>query len=1578
MIEQKLASSRKELLDTSARNRLLNTPRGKSRTRRIDIVDERADEVFRLLVHEKKAMSFRPGRDGDDEESETQEDEVALSQPDADAASAGEPVERHTDSFLQTRLTSEGLQKRLLAMYYDARTFEEEQGVSILYLSVGFLKWFESPTSDKERFAPLLLIPVDLERQTASSRFRLRVRDEDIATNLSLQAKLGDSEFGIALPNVPDAEELSPAAYFDAVEQAIKVQPRWQVIRNDIVLWFFSFAKFLMYRDLKPETWPQESPLGQQPLLRELLEDGFPHDAPICPDDGFVDDVLQPLDMIHVTDADSSQSLVIEEVRRGRHLVVQGPPGTGKSQTITNLIATAVKQGQRVLFVAEKMAALDVVKRRLEGVGLGPMCLELHSHKANKKSVLADLKRTLELTRPKTDGVTQQAESLQAVRDRLNAHAKLMNTPLKPSQLTPYQILGELVHLYADDVVPAGFTLTEPLKWSRPDFQERQSLLAEMVRHLKELGPPNEHPWRGVGLDGPLLPSNVKFLTTRLTSLGTAMKEAINGAEQLMLLMKAKFGNDGVTLASATSLANLASKFVEAPPLDRQQIGHEVWMNRADDIDEVVGLGLSIARGRSELARTVADVAWETQLSECRRHLAAHGRCWFRWFRSEYRAACATLKGILAFEFPKSPDDRLKIVDTVLAVQRAERALSPDADLGQVGRDAFGIFWKGPRSDWDKLAAILKWDADCRKMQLPKRYREVFGKIDDVATCRPLRDHLQERVATIKREWQEVIRLLALDLAMAFSQSELDSIPLSELHARVEKCLGCTEELSKWIGYRIRRGQLNSKGLESFGNQLHDGSITADAAIEQFRVVYYETLIRHVLDEHREFASFDGGEFSRWVNEFRNLDRRRIELARQEVAAAHFDAIPKGADRIGEMKIILEEIAKKRNHKPIRHLLSEAGRAAQAIKPVFMMSPISIAQFLEPGKLAFDLLVIDEASQVSPVDAMGAVARAKQFVVVGDEMQLPPTRFFSKMLDEDDSDDGSLSNLESILGACVAKGMPKRMLRWHYRSRHDSLIAVSNREFYEDRLFVVPSPNTVSEEQGLQFHFVPNGVFDRGGSATNRIEARAVARAVMKHARTTPDLSLGVGAFSVAQRDAILDELELLRREGGGVEDFFATGRLEPFFVKNLENIQGDERDVILISVGYGKDANGFLAMNFGPLSSDGGERRLNVLISRAKVRCEVFSSIKSDEIDLARAQSRGAAAFKTFLRFAETGELETPRPTGQSFDSDFEREVAKRLEEFGYTVNCQVGTAGFRIDLAVVDPECPGRYLLGIECDGATYHSARSARDRDRLRQLVLEDRGWIIHRIWSADWFHRPDEQLRKTLAAIEEAKVKWSTTKPKQPAVEPSEPNGGDLIQRESPTKAGSNNVGEIAVPYQIADFTVSASASLHDAPFESLLNVTIRVLEIEGPIHRDEVARRVATLWGLQRAGSQVVRKVQAALDIAAAKGMAVADGEFFHASNQSEIRIRSRENIGLPNLRKPEYLPRTEIRAAVVRLVNDHVGATRNEVVTTASRLLGIKLTSATLRDLIEQELLQAVALGHAQERDGRLYAAKQD
>ena len=630
----------------------------------------------------------------------------------------------------------------------------------------------------------------------------------------------------------------------------------------------------------------------------------------------------------------------------------------------------------------------------------------------------------------------------------------------------------------------------------------------------------------------------------------------------------------------------------------------------------------------------------------------------------------------------------------------------------------------------------------------------------------------------------------------------------------------------------------------------------------------------------------------------------------------------------------------------------------------------------------FDLLVVDEASQVQPVDALGAIVRCKQIVVVGDSKQLPPTRFFARLTTESAGDEDTetetqaaeAKDIESILGLCCARGLPQTMLRWHYRSRHHSLIAVSNHEFYEDRLFIIPSPYSAAAGLGLKFNHVPDGVFDSGGSGTNRVEAKAVCRAVIEHARRTPQLSLGVAAFSVRQQQAILDELELLRRENPETEPFFNDHPAEPFFVKNLENVQGDERDVIYISVGYGRDVHGCMAMRFGPLSNEGGERRLNVLISRAKKRCEVFSSITADDIDLERASGRGVHALKTFLSFAQTGRLAVASASGREEESPFEEAVRKAVESLGHEVHAQVGIAGFFIDLAVVDRERQGRYLLGIECDGATYHSSRSARDRDRLRQAVLEDHGWIIHRIWSTDWFQRPAEQLRKVAEAIERAKVVLTEMDHQEEAPTVSlkiTAATDDGIERETVLALDNNGISALATPYKIARPAVPRSRDPHELSAREMADLLLRVVEEESPIHEDEIVVRIRDLWGLQRAGSRIQDAVASGVRSLLVTRRCVREDGFLSVPG-IPTPVRNRENADSASLRKPDMLPPAEIRAAVLALIDAHHGATASEIPIAVSRMLGFKTTSGPLRTVIEAQISRLLRLNTIQESEGML------
>ncbi|MEO7035879.1 MAG: DUF3320 domain-containing protein [Polyangiaceae bacterium] len=538
------------------------------------------------------------------------------------------------------------------------------------------------------------------------------------------------------------------------------------------------------------------------------------------------------------------------------------------------------------------------------------------------------------------------------------------------------------------------------------------------------------------------------------------------------------------------------------------------------------------------------------------------------------------------------------------------------------------------------------------------------------------------------------------------------------------------------------------------------------------------------------------------------------------------------------------------------------------------------------------------------------------------------------------------------------------MLRWHYRSRHHSLIAVSNREFYDGRLFIPPSPHQAGAGGGLQFHHVADGQFDRGNTATNRREAHVVAEHILVHARETPGASLGVGTFSMAQRDAVLDELEGLRKRHPELETFCARSGQDAFFVKNLESIQGDERDVIFISVGYGRDSSGYMSMSFGPLNNDGGERRLNVLITRARECCRVFASISADDIDVNRSNARGVVALKQFLQYAATGIHDVGLVSGKGFDSPFEEQVALAVQKHGYVVDSQVGVAGFFIDLAVRDPETPGRYLLGLECDGAQYHSSRCARDRDRLRQQVLEDRGWSIARVWSTDWFRDSVSQTRKIVETL--AKLRATPRSAKRAATTVA---ATTELPRHAPTS--------VAPPLPSVSRYVEASfqtpaTPIYELPVAHLASVIAQILDIEGPVHRDEVAKRVTGLWGLTRTGSRISGAVDEALRWLELRSQASSDAEFFSVPGRPVVP-RDRENTTSSTLRKAEHLPPLEVRAAVTAAAHANQGIDEERLLAEALRLLGFKTVGAQVRSIASQQLQVLMRTKALEVRDGRLY-----
>ena len=1566
LITRQLEKSRQALLDLSTRNRLLSLPQAAT-ARVLHFADERTDEVYRLLAGESKAMSFAPAKAEEEQAAadpaEAQETQTTLALPQPEESvdeqlDARGVAQRHRDLKLQTRLSSEKLQRRLLDMYSDARTFIEEQGVNILFLALGQLQWFDRNAPDKPRFAPLILLPVALERKSAAERFTLSWLQEDAAENLSLAAKL-KADFGLELPEFNAGDDFDPRAYLAAVAAMAAAQPGWQVLPDAMTLGFFSFAKFLMYRDLDTATWPPEKRLDQQALIAAALQDGFEAREHLFPEDADVDQLIPVDSQRHVVDADSSQSLAIEAVRRGENLVIQGPPGTGKSQTITNVIAAAIADGKKVLFISEKMAALEVVNRRLKSVGLGPACLELHSHHANKRKVLEELKATRDLGKPRVEHREQIIHELSNVQQQLNAHSRTMHQALAPCTLTPYQILGQLARLDTVQIAHLPDLLQGAQNWSPEDFHSRQQIVEALRQAVSKVSPVAGHPWRGV-CHPALLKLDAQRFAQQLPTLQAMLARLQQDAELLAQSLSAPAAQTILTLHEQITLAQ---QLASAPSIDRQAVANSIWDQGLGQLHKLVECGTRFSLKAQNLGSSFAESAWTADWNAPRQSIAAYGDSLFRIFNSGYRAAIANLKGQLKTTLPSSRAERLNLLDSLIEAQQLRQNLGQQQTLGA---DAFGSLWLDEQSDWAQLQAVLGWMAGPDGQGRSAAFRQLYAQLPSPAHCADLAARASASLQAFEDAAQSLLDGYRLQTREAFGAADLARIPLADFGERLAQWVAEPNALLDWTSYHATREQARAAGMAVLVQQLENESIAQGALPAIFERAYYEALLRQATQAHPELVAFNGDQHSQKVRQFRALDLERIELARAQSALSHYEQVPRSTSGMGPLGVLNGEIARKRGHMPLRKLFKLAGEAVQAIKPVFMMSPLSVAQFLEPAAVEFDLLVIDEASQIEPVDALGAIARCKQLVVVGDDRQLPPTRFFSRMTSEqdefDDEDEDQLiagaADVESILSLCLAKGMPQLMLRWHYRSRHQSLIAVSNQQFYNSSLYVVPSPYTARSGMGLRFHHLPEGRFDSGASRINRIEAQTIARAIMQHAQQSPQLSLGVAAFSLQQKVAIQDELELLRRQQPEAESFFVAHPNEPFFIKNLENVQGDERDVIFISVAYARNAQGYLPMRFGPVSADGGERRLNVLISRAKQRCEVFSSITADDIDLERGKGKGVAALKVFLQYAATGQLALAGISGRDLESPLEEDVYEALTAQGLQVQTQIGIAGFFIDLAVVDPEQPGRYLLGIECDGMSYHHSRSARDRDRLRQSVLESQGWTLLRIWGCDWFRQPRAQTERVLAAVEAARQR-KQAEPVQPVMATHQSQTAtEVMERAARSDAGSAETESAAGPddslYQEARFAVP-SGELHSQSTAKLAQLMHQAVELEGPIHFDELVTRMRTLWGLQRAGSRVRDALEQARQSLMADEALAAEGEFLDLPGRA-VRVRNRAEVGSANLRRIDCLPPAEIRAAIALALRSSLGGQREELPAAVARLLGLSAVTAPVRELVLTQL----------------------
>lgn len=773
-------------------------------------------------------------------------------------------------------------------------------------------------------------------------------------------------------------------------------------------------------------------------------------------------------------------------------------------------------------------------------------------------------------------------------------------------------------------------------------------------------------------------------------------------------------------------------------------------------------------------------------------------------------------------------------------------------------------------------------------------------------------------------------------------------------------------------------------------------------AVDTFRRRFWELWVDAHIARTPALHSFRGQRHEEFRAEFARLDE---SLRRAAVGGAIAGAEQRAAQindatfaaRDSQLGILRRELQKRRP-RPLRRLFGDIPQVLQAIKPCMLMSPVSVSTYLAPGTIAFDLVIFDEASQLPPQEAIPSILRGSQAIVAGDNKQLPPTSFFSSALfaEESEEDDEAEDSrpLESLLDECeAARGLfHPAHLRWHYRSRDERLISFSNRTFYDGSLVTFPSPGS-PPDRGVQLRYVDGGIWDRGKSRTNRREARVVAEVVIHHLQEHPKRSMGVVALNVTQKEAIEDALEEALAERPDLRPFLTQQGSEPFFVKSLENVQGDERDTIMISIGYGPDINGAVRMNFGPLNLEGGWRRLNVLVTRARYLTVLVTSLRSTQLSGVSSSNRGATALRQYIEYAERGCRLPAGPVQPTYaeTNDFEEAVAAALRDRGLEVDEQVGASGFRIDLAVRDPRSRDWYLLGVECDGATYHSARTARDRDLLREQILRDMGWRLHRIWSVDWFRNPQAEVDAAMRAAERAMTLGGPEMGVSTSGDPQQPSSGTpteaeamrsaapqptTLPRDPPTDMGTGGeVGDSdpdmgpmispspAVPTN-ATLRYPAGTSYQTAPWrqpdrslllleESLFELEreiIRVVEVEGPIHADYLLERLKSIHGVARAGHRIKGHYRRAVESAVRRRRVTLDPRNFLWPRQDTLNgFRVPSNTVWRDI---EHIPPEELRLAVLHVVESQFGLPRVALIRETARLFGIGQVRANVAESI--------------------------
>jgi len=1466
---------------------------------------------------------------------------------------------------LRTFLKESDLDKAMKKLTRLAKVSIEENGANTIYLALGFLRWYETEKSEKARYAPLVLVPVDISRKVQDNSYSIKVRDEDTQFNITLLEMLRQF-YGIdisGLNPVPvDENGVNLPLIFSTVRKGVMAKSRWEIDEYAFI-GQFSFNRFIMWNDIRNRA----DELAANKVVASLMSgktEWESEDLNIAPLD--LDNKIAPTDLAVPVAADSSQLAAVCAANSGQSFVLHGPPGTGKSQTITNMIANALHHGKSVLFVAEKMAALEVVEKRLNKIGLAPFCLELHSNKAQKRYVLKQLEDTLNIGRIKQPAEYKaQADKISELRKELNGTMEAIHK-VRSCGMSLYDAAVRYEQ-NKDSGGKFSFTQSQIDSMSADSYNRWHEALESLAAAGNEFGDVTSTPLTCCRLEN-CTPETRPAFEAKLRELKTALE----GADSEKALICSITGRQELTLDQCREISGIISEAIDGGYILPGIVESSDWDLRKTGAENALKNGRELTELKTALLEKfeVSVLSYDADTAQQNWKAAQD-----KWFLPRAMKSKKLVKELAVHSKSKETVTKETITDWYGKISRV-RELSQSIDnLSTDIQGVFGPVWQSEETDWDTAEKAMLTSCSIRdqllssqferdeKTRMAKEVCERYGTPSQKQAGRAETEKLKERFGALERVIRELSDKYSVDCSLLSSGSDWKN----EASQKADEIINALPQLKEWAGIVSISKKLRDYGIGNVADNYLAGKVQSSQLIKAFESDLSRALVTSIISSEPVLSKFQGTLFEDTIRRYNEVLENFSKLTINELVAELSAKVPTAGTSAASSEIGILQKAIKSNGRmmSIRKLFDSIPNLLRRMCPVMLMSPISVAQYIDPSYPKFDLVIFDEASQLPTSEAVGAIARGENVIIVGDPNQLPPTSFFSTS--QVDEENYEKEDLESVLDDCLALSMPQQHLLWHYRSQHESLIAYSNVKYYDNKLYTFPSP----DDQISKVSWVHvDGYYDKSSTRTNKAEAQAIVAEISRRLED-PVLrkqSIGVVTFSLPQQNLVDDLLMDAYRSRPELEQW-ANEQYEPIIIKNLENVQGDERDVIMFSIGYGPDKEGKVSMNFGPLNRDGGWRRLNVAISRSKCEMIVFSVITPEMIDLSRTRSDGVEGLKGFLEFAAKGRSAlNVRSNTSSAGKGFEQVVAEELRKRGYIANCSVGCSDYKIDVAVANPDKPDTYLLAINCCGKNWYHTGMSKERHIAQAGVLKGLGWNTMSVYIIDWLDNKEKTIKKIEDEIAAALERYRnpvTTVSEEPK------KSTELVFETEEVSALADKCDKFT-PFKIKEY--GSSEKFTEANEAKIVKCVNDILEAEAPVSRNALRKKLFTCFGITRSGDVMKKTADAAIARSGAVSVTAGEDAFLWKPGQSP------DEYTLCRAQTPEDAKRSmdeiapeEIANGIRLIMEEQIAMQRDDLIRETARLFGYSRITDTITEAVSLGMKTAKKRGYIEfSEDGKV------